>query len=139
MTKRAIINKRERPGQRGDVAIYIAVVMLMIMLSATIVLSGILSRQIKLTIDAVDTEKAFYAADTALEEGRYGLSKLFLSSINLDEGGQIEYVDLRGVSEFATYGIAIGNDLEGNLCGQLEGRFRGFERRISVGETGCGI
>jgi len=122
----------KRVNQQGDVAVYIAVVMLMIMLSSTIVLSGILARQIRLTIDTVDTEKAFYAADTALEEGRYGLSKLFLPAVEL-ENREIMYDD----GEIAYYDIDVDSVDDGDACGIVEGRFRRLKRRLSVGAPGC--
>lgn len=60
--------------QAGDVTVYIALIMLGVMLSGALLLSTILMTQLRSTEDIVESERAFYAANTGVERAFYELS-----------------------------------------------------------------
>ncbi len=59
---------------RGDIAIYMALLIMSIMVSSAILFSSILVRQFQATEDAVASERAFYSANAGIEQGLYHLS-----------------------------------------------------------------
>src|SRR3989344_3016268 len=58
----------------GDISVYMALVILLVLTSSAIVLSGILSKQIRLSQDIASSERAFYAANTGLEQALHTLA-----------------------------------------------------------------
>ncbi len=60
---------------RGDVAIYIVLLVMTIMLAGAVVMSGLLARQFRLGRSIVVNERSFYAANSGLEHILFELSK----------------------------------------------------------------
>lgn len=60
---------------RGDVAIYIALLVMTIMLAGAVVMSGLLARQIRLGRSVIVGERSFYAANSGLEHIFFELNK----------------------------------------------------------------
>lgn len=85
-----------RRAQQGDISVYIALMVLSIILSSTLLFSAILSRQFRATEDAVASERAYFSANSGLEEGLYQLS-LFASE---------EPITLQGVLDYPTENAA---------------------------------
>lgn len=60
---------------RGDVAIYIALLVMTIMLAGAVVMSGLLTRQFRLGRSIVADQRTFYAAYSGLEHIFFELNK----------------------------------------------------------------
>src|SRR5688572_21676640 len=69
-----MVHEHTQRRQRGDVAIYMALLIMSIMVSSAILFSSILARQFRATEDAVASERAFYSANSGIEQGLYHLS-----------------------------------------------------------------
>lgn len=59
--------------QKGSVAIYITLIVITVITSAAIVLSGVLAGQLKNSLNVLETERAIYAAHSGVEEAQYRL------------------------------------------------------------------
>jgi Tfp pilus assembly protein PilX len=68
-------NHTSHNASRGALAIFIALLVLLIITSSAVVVSRILSRQIRLGQNVIASERAFYAADAGLEQALYELIK----------------------------------------------------------------
>ena len=133
--------------EKGDVSVYLALTMLGIMLSGALLMSVILINQLRSTEDVVDSERAFYAANTGVEHGFYELS-LFAQPGPIQINGIIEYdsndpraaydVQAGYASDFVTpclavaggYPIKDGQSYPDNAPAAQE-------RRLSVGPARC--
>lgn len=125
---------------RGDISIYIVIVVGMMILGSAVLLGIILARQITLTEDLVASERAFYAASAGTERGFYDLALAIKAQGNVDIAqpdvtGTVDY-EINGVTETATYTANI-SQRGGRVCGSSTGRFAGEQRRIQIGPTGC--
>lgn len=128
--------------QRGDISVYMALLIMLLMLSSALVLSLILARQIRATEDVVETERSFYAANSGLEHTLYVLTKGIdpeqYSEDIITKTGSVVYVGPGG-SETATY------EVEGkynpppadSYCVRAEGEFRNETRRLQLGPADC--
>lgn len=76
---------------QGSVAIYIVLLILLIMTSTAVVLSGILIRHIRLADNYLKTEQAFSAANVGIEEMLYQIYKEPEPKENVE--GEISYED----------------------------------------------
>ena len=136
--KRARSDVRMR-GQRGDVAIYIALMMLSIMLSGALLYSLILARQIRATGAAVDSERAFYAANTGLEHSLYLVTRQFQENIDSVTGTVVYPVVPGEVAESEATYEAQGsyNVTTGTVCLHSRGNYRVQRRNIELTDPGC--
>ncbi|MEX1997887.1 MAG: hypothetical protein WEA04_04425 [Candidatus Andersenbacteria bacterium] len=127
--------------QRGDIAIYMSLIMLAIIVSSAILFSIILARQIRATTDAISSERAFYAANSGLEQGLYELSLFAQESTPLT--GAVEYGSVPDTSTAGYEGEAKYLPSDGiTPCVQVTGRFpdgNAFqeERRLRLGPGEC--
>lgn len=127
---------------RGAVAIYIALVASAIITSAAIALSGVLSVQIRLVRDIISSERAFYAANSGVEEAQFKLFQLRLADQREGEvtveGGEVVYDD-----EIATYsarGRLVSDPFGVFNCVSSVGHHAGDQRRITISTTeGCDL
>lgn len=127
--------------QRGDIAIYTAVIVVTIMLSGALAMGTILSRQIPATAQLLDAERAFYAANGGREQGFFIIAKQGNSA------GQVLNQRINYSNSDAVYTgklqlktITIGGKPIDFPCGIIEGTFNSLKRRIAVGadpETNC--
>lgn len=122
--------------ERGAISIFIVLLILLTVTSAALILSSLLSRQLRTSLDVVATERAFYAANSGMEEGFARLSN----------SGEDEVIELEGViryedGEAAYAGQAqLTSDTSGlqrSACITSQGEFRGRERRISIAPAGA--
>ena len=120
--------------QRGATAIYIALLVALLMLSAALVLTSVLTRQVRLTQNVVSSERAFYAANSGVEEALYQLVQQTLAgeqgNVSIADG-EIEYEDAT-----ATYSVEARTNIEGpsaQACISSLGEYQGDQRRISLG------
>ncbi|MEK7499304.1 MAG: hypothetical protein AAB649_01725 [Patescibacteria group bacterium] len=122
-----------KPSQ-GSAIVYIVLLVFLMMTSAAIVLSTILSKHIRASENYVSTERSFAAANSSIEEMLYQISK----------GGATETVDNAGNIE---YGSGIKVEYEGKGCVEdptgkkiphltASGIYKGTVRRITIGGGG---
>lgn len=74
--------------QRGDVTIYISLLLLLIVTTGTMVMSGLLSRQPRISRDTITSEQAFYAANSGVEHALY---EYRLKGQEIPLSGEIQY------------------------------------------------
>ncbi len=130
---------------KGDISVYIVIVVGMMILGSAVLLSLILARQISLTEDLVASERAFYVASTGTEEGFYRLAlQIKKQGGSAAAPADIAQPDLSGSVTYDLNGVAHEGKYEGNIsrvgsavCGSATGRFMGEQRRIQIGPTNC--
>lgn len=123
--------------QRGDIALYVAVVIIGLMLASAMGMALIIVQQIKASKDVVASERAFYAASTAQEEALYRFGHdPYPETLNIL--GDIPYETLPGQRGSATY---ISEQAvrypDGSVCIRTVGSFNGKERRLARGGNAC--
>lgn len=134
-----------RSFSRGDISLYLTIIISLTMLGSALLLGLILARQISLTEDLLASERAFYAA-TAGQEKAYYLMALEIKKPGappfpadlgpLPVSGDVSY-NFTGVTEVATYTGTIARQNGGQICGEIEGHIRGEARRIQIGPDPC--
>jgi hypothetical protein len=123
-----------KTANHGDISLFIMLIVLSIFLAAGVLLSTILSQQLKSARDVEAVERALYAADAGLEEAlfrqlRQGEINVSLSNvpINYDAGLDASYdvtaTRVTGVRE--------------ELCIHTSGAAGGEVRRLKTGPTTC--
>lgn len=118
--------------QRGDVSVYLALMMVLIMVSAVLVLNAVLTKQIRLTHDVVATERALYAANSGLEEIFYALAVQKQSSYEITTPVSIPY------DTAAAFYTGTGTLLQnGEVCAAATGTYGAETRRLAVGTANC--
>jgi hypothetical protein len=117
--------------QRGDISIYIALLLVSIFLTSALIFNGILVRQLQVARTMLDSERAFFAADAGLEEGLYQLSEKFQPLYR--KQGQVDYQQGAG-TESALYDIEVCKDNDNQSHGRVVGTVRNQRRAISVGD-----
>jgi len=119
---------------RGDISIFIVVIVSAIMLGSAVLLSLILARQTSLTEDIVASERAFYAASAGVEQGYYNVA---IGNGQDTVAGVILYPE---EEEKAGYSGTISRH-DTVTCGAITGKFPEAQpreqRRIQVGPDGC--
>lgn len=121
----------------GDISLYLTLVMGLLMLTATIFMSLILTRQLKATAAVEASERAFYAANTGLEEVLYLLVQKGEERVSLDSV-ELSY-DSSDKATYSTDGTeATINSDTGIVCVPLvKGVYGGEERRITMMPADC--
>lgn len=118
--------------QQGVVAVYMALVMLMILVSSALIFSSILARQLARAEEVASSEKAFYAANSGLEKALYALAILQVGEDDIEKEGEIPYDD-----EAAAYKIERAELIEESgvrqPCVVSTGSFRMEVRRVTMG------
>ncbi len=79
--------------RQGSVAIYIVLLMLLMMTSTAVVLSGILVRHIRSADNYLKTERAFSVANNGIEQMLYQIYKQVDPGTKVDPSGTIVYDD----------------------------------------------
>lgn len=148
-----MINTRTSNPERGDIAVYIALLLSGIMLSFVLLMSFVLSRQLRLTEDVVWSERALYAADTGLEHSLYIISKQLGREVEVN-GGEISFSLFGGGESSTPYqgleyegetgGVTVADyegqaaaDEAGIVCALIEGSYRDQKRRLALGPPDC--
>lgn len=123
----------QRPhAQRGDIALYVALFVVIVVTSAVLVVSLLLTRQLSASSAVADSERAFYAADSGLEEGLYQLAKQSgAGPVILN--GVVPYAETH-----ATYTGAMTTVGDPKVpCGEIIGVHRTQTRRLTAGPADC--
>ena len=119
--------------ERGAVAVYVALLVVIILSSAAIVLSGTLAVQLRLVTDIISSERAFYAANSGVEEALFQLIK----QNRQGESGPVEITEgevIYSNADIATYetsaDTALQSDGRALPCIVSTGEHSGEQRRI---------
>lgn len=117
--------------QRGDIAIYTALIVVTIMLSGALAMSTILSRQIPATAELLNTERAFYAVQSGREAAFFVVAKQHVFT-DFGYSFPVNEVLKYSAGDEATY-ASVGDltALRGpRLCGTIEGVYGQLKRRL---------
>lgn len=124
-----------KTSQRGSMPIYITLLMIAVITSGAITMSGILSKQLRFAEDLTTSERAFYAANSGVEQALYALEQKRqdndFSPLDTIEG-TVDYEQ----GERATYKVSarmVANAFRTVVCVDSEGDFRGEKRRVQFG------
>lgn len=113
------------------------IVATVILLSALTV-GIIVSRQLRLTLNIVASDRAFYAANSGLEEMLYAMSRRGEKMISAT--GEIEYQNVNGIINTAEYEgegaivVISGVDVQ---CIKSQGQFGNERRFVQIGPAAC--
>lgn len=116
--------------EQGSAVVYLVLFVFMMMTSAAIILSGVLTRHIRSADEYVASERAFSAANTGIEQMLYAVAR---SNDDVKVKGTLDYANGQ-----ATYdGHGKGNP----TCMVSVGLFGDTVRRIAIGEgvSGCDL
>lgn len=133
--------------QRGDITIYMALTMIAIMGSSLLLFSGILVGQLKTAHDVVESERAFYAANSGLERGLYELS-LFATPAPFAIEDTLTYAEAnaravyQGTASYDTDGLSPCIRVVGAYPVRTDQSYpdnapQAQERRLSLGPPDC--
>jgi Tfp pilus assembly protein PilX len=123
-----------RTSERGDIALYVTLVVVSIVTSAAVIMSGILSQQIRLSRTVIDTERAFYAANSGLEHALYLLArKNTPTQAGAPLTGELLY-DGDTPARFRSSATLLQNS---QPCAQSQGDFKNSIRRVSLSGDTC--
>lgn len=118
--------------QQGVVAVYMALVMLIILVSSALIFSSILSRQLATAEEVASSERAFAAANSGLEKALWALAILRVGEDEIEKDGEILYD-----TEAARYTIERAELRQENgvqrPCVISTGTFRAEVRRVTMG------
>lgn len=122
--------------QQGAVAVYITLLMLIMITSSAIVLSSVFSEQLRASREIISSERAFYAANSGVEEGLYQLVYSY-GNENIEFEGEVPY----NSEQAATYDVQADLILseDGTTlrpCIASTGEHSREERRISLNPGG---
>lgn len=119
---------------QGSVVIYIVLLIFVLMTSAAIVLSGILSKHIRASENYLSSERAFAAANSSAENMLYQISKGGIVG-DVEAEGSIEYSDGTTTVQVEYQGSGCGKNEGGQLIPYLSasGTYKGLVRRIEFG------
>jgi Tfp pilus assembly protein PilX len=130
---------KPRNSQQGDIAIYVALIMVTVLLSGAFVFSSVLSRQARYATNVVQNERAFYSADSGIEATLYELkAKLDLNDVSVSEvKGDIEYKENK--ARFVGQGnLSLTTDqLTTQACVSSTGTFDRESRQLVTGPASC--
>lgn len=123
-------------GARGSIAVYLALVMTLIITSSAVILSGILSQQLRASQNFVASERSFYAANSGVEEALY----LLVQQSQQGGGDQVITIDdgeVRYDDQTATYQVKARLVTSQDLirvvpCVISLGRYAQEERRLKL-------
>ena len=118
--------------QQGAVAVYITLLMLIMITSSALVLSSVFSEQLRASREIISSERAFYAANSGVEEGLYQLVYAY-GNEDIEFEGEVEY----GTEPAASYDVQADLILsdDGSVlrpCIASTGSHSREERRISL-------
>lgn len=125
--------------EKGAIAIYLALLVTMIILSGALLQSGILSQQIRFSTDILQNERAFYASDSGIEAALFDLEKKIqqgdFSDSTLD--GSIPYGGQEAAYHAAGRVIITDDQSSTTACVASTGESGREKRRTAVGTADC--
>lgn len=130
------MSKHTKINQRGDIAVYIALVILLIFISSALLFNAIFLRQIRQSRQFVSSTQALYAANTGLERGLYLLASreetFFEDEITIVHDGE-------EIATFSYKAEAIERDGKRTPCVLSIGRAGRETRKIFTGPQECDL
>lgn len=117
---------------QGSVVLYVILLMFVMMTSAAIVLSGILSKHIRASENYLSSEQAFAAANSSIENMLYQIAKTGTTG-NVTSTGSIDY----GNGVMVTFNGA-GCNKNGAPALTASGTYKTVVRRINYGGGSAG-
>lgn len=122
--------------QRGAVALYMALIVALLIVSSALIFNTILTRQIRLGRSIANSERAFAAANSGYEQALYQLSTT--ADLTTEGEGEIIYEN----DDKATYtfkGQVFVHDNVRFPCVLASGTFRDETRRLFSGPPECDL
>ncbi len=127
--------------ERGDISIYVALIMVTVLLSGALLFSGVLARQARFATNIVNNERAFYTADSGIEATLYDLKqKVDLGDTSTSKvSGEIKYNDQK--ASFSGEGslFTSADQLTTQACVSSTGTFERESRQLVTGPEGCEV
>lgn len=118
---------------KGAIAIYIALLMLAIIVSTVLTTNMVLTRQIRLSREVANSERAFAAANSGYEQA------LFLLNATPDQEitgeGQVDYPEGPAIYTFRARYFDVGGTRV--PCVLSSGQYRSETRRLFSGPSDC--
>lgn len=117
---------------RGDIAIYVALLVMTITLAGAVVLSGLLARQIRLGRSVVINERSFYAANSGLEHILYELNRKpqTKEAKVVPNPIPIEYDSDGTTATYTSQGKVLGPPNDGAICAYSDSTYQGNVGRL---------
>ncbi len=131
--------KNHTSKERGAVAIYLALLVTIIILSGALLQSGILAQQIRFSTDILENERAFYISDSGIEATLFDLEKKIGQGDFSDSAidGSISYGEKEATFN-ATGRIIVSDDQSRTTaCVESTGISGRESRRTAVGNQDC--
>lgn len=129
-----VSNHHDKKNQRekGDVSVFISLLIAFVITASMIILGTILARQIRASRNVISTERAFYAADTGLERALYELIKNANPTVTTPLTGSIDYS-----GQLATYESYAFLSPTNKVCSISQGNFAEAVRRVTRAGGDC--
>lgn len=125
--------------EKGAIAIYLALLVTIVILSGALLQSGILSQQIRFSTDILQNERAFYASDSGIEATLFDLEKKIqqgdLSDSTLD--GSISYEGQEATFHATGRVMIVDDQSRTTACVASTGISGRENRRTAVGTQDC--
>ncbi len=139
------MNNKRNNLQRGDAALYIVVLMLIVITSSAITLSSMLSGMLRASQGVVDSERALYASNSGFEDALFQLyapvgEEEASEPIDTEKEINIEETEVEYEDGVATYEVeAWFAEEEGVVqpCIKSEGKYKGAKRILAIGGDAC--
>lgn len=128
------MNPNKKP-ERGAVAVYMALIIAVLIISSALVFNTILVRQIRLGRAVANSERAFAAANTGYEQALHHITTT--PGLSVAGEGEISYGD-----EKATYTFKGQVFVHDNIrvpCVLASGTYRDETRRLFTGPAECDL
>ena len=127
---------------RGDISLFLVLIIGTTMLGSAVLLSLILARQVSLSEDLEASERAFYAASAGVEKGFYDLALAIKAAGGANAPADIPMSNITGTIVYTAGGEEATFDGRifrkgGTTCGIITGKFREETRRIQIGPDEC--
>ncbi len=123
----------------GSISIYIVLVVMLLVTSSAIILSSLLSRQIRISQDIIASERAFYAAGSGVEEMLHALVQLNQSGtgniLDIDDG-LIEYEEGDATYKVSGALFLSASTASARPCVNSVGTYRTQDRRVNLQSPG---
>ena len=121
---------QSRASNTGDIAVYMALLLLVVITSSAIFLNSLIAGKIQAVGDVADAEQAFYATNSGLEDA-------FFRAADSGETGALEGTIELPEDRTAVYTGTIELTDDNVPIGCFVGEFRDQKRRLSVGGGEC--
>jgi len=129
----------KRTAERGDVSLFIAILVITIVTSSTIVLASLLARQTHLNQDIVASERALSAANSGMEQAFYARLKSGHDALGPTAiHDSVTYSD-GSTATYTADGYARPGTSGDELCAHSLGEYGGNQRRLESVTSACAV